>query len=495
MPARTAAPAPPLTVDSRARAGGGPSAILRSVFSFQTLLAAGLIAVVACTISGRFYDPDVWWHLRMGQIIQTTHSIPTRDLFSYTTNQHAWTAHEWLAQWSIYLAYAAAGYRGLMIWLLTFASLTFILIFALCWRISHNALLSFGCAIGAWLFGTVGMAVRPLILGHCFLALELLILELAATKRRRLWLLPPLFAVWANCHGSYFFGMAVLGVYLGAEILNRRRERTTYGVFLLAAVFAASAIGICCNPVGARLLIYPIDTMLHQSAGLGAVDEWLPPVLSSGRTLAALAAFIGVLMMAIWRRGRLELRDLALTLMAFGLFAEHRRMLFLFGLVVTPILCRLLAPEAGRDKRREHPALNGLLAAAAVAIAIFSLPGEASLQAQVKEDSPQAALDYIRHAGLHGPLLNEYDFGGYFIWAWPEEKVFMDGRSDVFDWTGVLNEYLRWVMLDDDPAKLLDKYHVRLCVLSSQASIARVMPYLPGWRKVYSDRMAVVFAR
>ena len=92
-------------------------------------------------------------------------------------------------------------------------------------------------------------------------------------------------------------------------------------------------------------------------------------------------------------------------------------------------------------------------------------------------------------------MLNEYVFGGYLIWALPEEKVFVDGRSDVYDWTGVLAAYGRWATLSEDPQKLLDQYRIRLCVLAVTSPMARVMAYLPNWRKAYSDDIAVVFTR
>jgi hypothetical protein len=106
-----------------------------------------------------------------------------------------------------------------------------------------------------------------------------------------------------------------------------------------------------------------------------------------------------------------------------------------------------------------------------------------------------AAVDYIRRTGLSGPMLNDYVFGGYLIWALPEHKVFIDGRADVFDWVGVFAEYGRWATLADDPKLMLDKYHVRFCLLRRDAPIARVMPYLPGWHRAYSDEIGVVFVR
>jgi len=81
------------------------------------------------------------------------------------------------------------------------------------------------------------------------------------------------------------------------------------------------------------------------------------------------------------------------------------------------------------------------------------------------------------------------------MWGFQEEKVFIDGRGDVFDWTGVLAEYGRWVTNSEDANLLLDKYRARLCLLPKQALVNQQMAHLPKWRKVYSDNVAVIYSR
>ena len=71
----------------------------------------------------------------------------------------------------------------------------------------------------------------------------------------------------------------------------------------------------------------------------------------------------------------------------------------------------------------------------------------------------------------------------------------MDGRADVFEWTGVLEEYEKWITLDADPNILLDKYHINFCFLAADNHMSRVMALLPGWTKVYSDEKSVVWAK
>lgn len=491
--------APPLPAEGSPVSQAG---LLRKLLSFHMMLAAGLGVITFLTVKGRFDDPDLWWHLKVGQIVWNTHAIPTTDVFSYTAQGHSWTAHEWLAQWSIYGTYLAGGYTGLMLWLAVLGSAIFATVYAVCWLRSENALVAFVGGILAWFFGTVGLAIRPLILGHVFLAAELLFLELGRTRSRRwLWFLPPLFALWVNCHASYFFGMGVLGIYWICShvsgqwgcIFSEAWEKN--GCKMLGVILLLCGVALCANPVGARILWYPVNTLFEQTNGMNLVQEWLPPDLRGPRTLGMFAVVGAIGLFGLLRRCKLPLADLIVLLTAFGLATQHDRMAFIFGLVAAPLFCQLLGSEWGNDSRREHPVLNGILILCGIAAIIGGFPKPAAIQEQIRRASPVEAVNFIRRTGLRGPMLNEYVFGGYLIWALPEEKVFIDGRADVFDWTGVFDEYRRWTSLEEDPTLLLNKRNIRFCLLAKSSPLAQVIPHLAGWHPVYSDAVAVVFAR
>jgi hypothetical protein len=127
--------------------------------------------------------------------------------------------------------------------------------------------------------------------------------------------------------------------------------------------------------------------------------------------------------------------------------------------------------------------------------AIAAFPSPASLAAQVRRENPVEAVDFIQRTHLSGRMLNDYVYGGYLSWALPEQMVFIDGRSDVYAWTGVFEDYGRWATLRDDPNRLLDTYQVAWCLLSQSAPLARVMRYLPGWSERYSDSQSAIFTR
>jgi hypothetical protein len=112
----------------------------------------------------------------------------------------------------------------------------------------------------------------------------------------------------------------------------------------------------------------------------------------------------------------------------------------------------------------------------------------------VEEASPVKAVNFLREHHVAGHMLNEYVYGGYLIWAAPEYPVFVDGRADVFEWTGVLGDFGKWATLESDPHGLLDKYDIDFCLISREAPMARVLPLI-GWNPIYSDKLSVIFTR
>src|SRR5437660_415256 len=154
----------------------------RAVFSFPVALAALLVVVTVLTARSRFNDPDLWYHLKIGEIIWNTHSIPRIDLFSFTANGHPWVAQEWLSQLTLYGVYRFGGYTGLMLWLCVLPSLIVVGAYSLCTLYSGNAKVAFPGGLITWLFATGGLAIRPHLIGYLRLVCELLILHLGRSR-------------------------------------------------------------------------------------------------------------------------------------------------------------------------------------------------------------------------------------------------------------------------------------------------------------------------
>ncbi len=473
------------------------------LFSFPAALAALLVLVTLLTVRGRFNDPDLWWHLKTGEIIWNTRSIPSVDLFSFTAYGHPWTAQEWLSETTIYAAWKLAGYSGLMLWLWTVSGLFILAAYLLCCLYSRNPKVAFLGGLVAWMFSTIGLSIRPHLLGYLLLVCELLILYLGRHRNKRwFFALPPLFAIWINLHSSFFFGLVVLGVVffcsfcefrlglLAAHRWNGQARRT------LAIALGLSVAALFINPIGPKLILYPLDVMLNQPLNLQSVAEWQPPSFDSARGFGLLLIAALVLLIPMLRGKQLEVQELILLAVGFWFAVRHERMLFVFGILTAPVLCRLLADAWDQyEPERDRFWPNAIILGIAALVAILAFPSAQNLEKQVEDGSPVKALAYIRKAGLSGRMLNEYVYGGYLIWAAPERKVFVDGRADLYEPAGVLIEFGQWATLQADPSMLLSKYHVDFCLLSREAPMSYVLPLMPGWKEVYSDKQSIVFAR
>ncbi|MBS1798677.1 MAG: hypothetical protein JSS95_02510 [Acidobacteria bacterium] len=472
------------------------------IFSFPAMLAGLLTALAVLTVRDRFADPDMWWHLKTGQVIWTTHSIPTTDIFSYTTGHHAYVPHEWLSQCLIYAGYRFGGNSGLMLWLCVLTSVLLVAGYGLCWLYSQNAKVAFVGALTIWLFATIGLAVRPQMIGYLLLIVELLLIQLGKTRNPRwFWGLPPLFALWVNCHGSFFVGLVTAGAILLCSFFNfeqglvasQRWEPHIRRTFEWALVLAIAALFI--NPVGLKQVLYPIDTMLHQPVGLSASSEWQPLQFGDGRSLAFLAVTVGILLLAVLRYRSLYCQELFLLAMGAQLAASHRRMLFVFGILTAPTLTRLLSDTwETYHPDQDKPLPNAIFIAASALVVFLAFPGRQTLASQIEHQSPVKAVMFLAAHQVSGNMLNEYVYGGYLIWAAPEHPVFVDGRADVFEQTGVLSDYGSWATLQSNPTDLLYKYKIDFCLLSRESPMARVMSLL-NWKTIYSDEYSIILVR
>jgi hypothetical protein len=314
--------------------------------------------------------------------------------------------------------------------------------------------------------------------------------------------LPLLFALWINCHGSFMLGLILACLFLFTSFFSFQSGSLVAQNWLpqtrrmLALAILLSLPALFLNPVGLRQILYPFDTMLNMHTLLGSVDEWAPLRMTEARGIALLAVLLCCFLMAVIRRAEIYLDELLLLAIGAYLAVSHMRMLAVFGILAAPILSRQLstsweAYHAEEDRIWQNVLIFGVI----FLTAYLAFPSRQNLEMQVEDQSPVKAVEFLQAHPLSGPMLNDYPSGGYLIWAAPEYPVFIDGRTDVYEWSGVLGEFGSWATLRSDPNLLLQKYKIAFCLLDRQAPMARVLPLLPQWKIVYSDERSVIFAR
>src|ERR1035438_6589620 len=237
----------------------------RNLFPFPVLWFSLVALEIWVLADGRVAEADIWFHLRNAQELLSRHSFLRTDLYTFTVAGAPLLNFEWLSELPYYFAFQAWGLRGLLAMYLVLLWLIFAGVYYLALRrgasFGDAALVTMaGVALGCYSFGP-----RMLHFGWLCLIVLLLLLERFQQTGKGLWVLPPLFGLWINLHGSWVFGFVVMGAYIVSGLVegqwnNVVAERwTPVQLRKLLLASAASVVALLANPYGFKLLWYPFD--------------------------------------------------------------------------------------------------------------------------------------------------------------------------------------------------------------------------------------------
>jgi hypothetical protein len=172
------------------------------------------------------------------------------------------------------------------------------------------------------------------------------------------------------------------------------------------------------------------------------------------------------------------------------------RFLFLAGIIFSPLLASCLDMVPPYEEKKDKPLINAAFVLAAILFAILTFPSEQSLAAGVEKIYPARAVSHLRSlAGQGGShVLNDYLWGGYLVLYCRDVPVFIDSRVDIFEYRGVVKDYLDFSNITNT-FEILDKYDIRYALLRTNGAQSYLLQRAPQWQTVYSDNIATIFAR
>jgi hypothetical protein len=478
------------------------------IFSLPSVLGLFLVSMLVFLTGGKgagvksLADPDIWWHLRnAGELLHTGHFIRT-DVLSFTTGGQPWINFEWMADLPYYFAHQWFGDGGVYALMIALAGAIFVGMYALGCLRSGDCKASFFASFIGFTFITVSLGPRTLLFGWLFLVIELAVLWNIQRGRDYTLLLPPLFLLWINTHGSWLIGFVLMSAFfacgfVGGEwgsLYSVRWSAAQRRKFLL--VTAASFALLFINPYGWRLVAYPLDVAFHQKGTLQFVQEWGSLDFHSfrGKVVLGTVVLMGILQMV--RRRRWSLQDLVFAIIAVYGAVTYVRFTFLAGILLMPLLAidlrGLLLDVYNPEKDRKS--VNAVALAVVVATIAAFYPSPGKLHAGIRQEYPEQALPYLRSIAGKGRVFNVMEWGGYLAWNVPQMKDFMDSRVDIFVHEGVVDDYLKITRIDDSLA-LLDKYKIRYVLVEKKIPLAYLLDRTPGWKRSYADQLAAVYER
>jgi len=469
-----------------------------------------LYAVPGIVLLKPVTDNDIWWHLRTGAWVVKHGSVPPTDQFSAYGQDKPWVAYSWLFEILVYGAYEALGLTGLLLVRLGIAAVVLVAIhrFILS-REPHFVRATFLTALA--FFALVPLLnERPWLFTILFTVVTLgTVLRLReGTATWTVWLLPLAYILWANLHIQFIYGLAVLGLAclapLGDALLGRAasgRDGDTFGTrpwWGLVGLSAACAVATLINPYGPRLyvVIYEYAT---QRVPFRVVNELMAPPFRLPFEWAFLA-LAGAGVYALGRRGKASLFEI-LLLAGTAIAAFHsRRDLWLLVVASLSVLTACPGRLAASARFALAP-VRVLVVAAGLVLLLLVYAGYRGLSERALADAvarayPVEAVKSVK-AGIDegrfpGPLFNDFDCGGYLIWALPERPVSMDGRTNLHGDARLKRHFKTIHGIDwqhDDELMVT----ARLVLLEKASPLADILRLEKRFHKVYEDDVAIVF--
>lgn len=472
---------------------GVPIARVQLAMIFAGLAVLPIVKVV---------DNDFWWHVRTGELIVKS-GIPMHDPFSWSAGGRPWVAHEWLSEAIIYVLESTLGYAA-NVALFGVATIAAML---LMYRLGRSSgagtrplvaltLLS-ACVLGLF------VTVRPQVFTWLLFAVFVSVLAGdGAQGRRRLWLLPPLMALWVNLHLGFMYGLMVVGVWLTARAYERLRgvdaDLRTPVLVALSCVIATFA-----NPSGAAILWYPSRYLFDASVTHRFVQEWQRPDISDPFH-APMFITASLLVITVLSRTRPRPFMVLLTVISVALSMEAVRNAPFAALMLTPVVGGAAARRWPAARREADSSVRAplpvalalpLLTVLIVGPLALTYGGAVSLRSPNEHGYPSEAVAYVREHYAGRRLLNGYSAGGYEIYRlYPQTRVFIDGRSDFYG-DRFLEDYIQ--MLDARPGweAIFARYEPEVVMLPEETPLVQALRKTAGWHQDFTSPSAVILVR
>lgn len=510
---------------------GGPRAAgatglprARSAFRLRQLapdlaLTGAVAAIVYLLLffggpSALFRDADAGWHIRAGEQMIASRALPHTDPFSFSRAGEPWIAWEWGADAMAGLAHRLAGLNGVAFLYVLAIGASVWMWFRLNWAAGGNFLIA--CLFAAPMLSTTNLhwLARPHVFGWLLLLGAVWFCERMPRRVNATHLVAAgvAGAVWANIHGSFFLGPAILGIYaLGAWVGPKIWDRVSLRPTNYLSIALAAGLGSFCNPRGWGLHQH-VFSYLFDSALLDRIGEFQSfNFHAAGAAQITIALIIGLIGgVAALSCHRVERFLLAVLLTAGAL--RSARMLPVAALILLPLangsitavlsnaelttgLRKWLdgALDYGLNLRALDRTMSGFALMPLLALGLLAVVQRTHTDFP-DDQFPVAASASMAQLPPGARIFAPDRFGGYLIYRFAgDRKVFFDGRSDFYG-ADFMKRYSRMVQVRPGWHEEFAGWRFSHALLPVNYSLIPALQ-AEGWRELYRNRTAVLLER
>ncbi len=457
---------------------------------------------------GLLGDGDAGWHIRTGQWILAHHAVPHRDLYSFSKAGAPWYAWEWLSDVIYALLFGWAGLKAVVLMAaVVCAAFATILIRRMAAGGTH-ILVALLVALAGEGAASIHFLARPHIFTLLLISLSMWIIEADRRNQTRwIWALIPIALVWTNLHGGFLALIAVAGLTAAGSAAERRWR----GAVRYAAVTCGCAAVSLVNPYGIQLHRH-VEEYLRSDWIRNWIQEFQSPIFRGESMLQFEALmFLGLIAAGMMFRRRQMVEGLWVLFFAHEALSSVRHVPVFVAVCAPAIAANLSDWYRGWTARVKKNSLPGILnqiaedaargfrrgsvwpAVAVIVLAFLNRPipwpqdfPEEIFPVKLVHDHPAEILN--------ARTLTTDQWADYLIFVNPNQKVFIDGRSDFYG-REIGDSYLHMTGGRWDWEQILDQFGFRSALLPVEMPLAQLLKTDPKWQIVEDDGKAILFVR
>jgi hypothetical protein len=422
-------------------------------------ITISLLSISFFFFSDNKVDPDLWGHLKFGEDIVRSRSIPEIDTYSYTAFGSKWTNHEWLSEVIFFVQFDFFGSKGLILLKLFLGILcTGFLYRVMAERMNNHILIWILLALGLSNI-SFGFATRPQIFTYLFFSSFLFCLHKYDKQHDLKYLLAlfPQMLLWTNLHGGFVAGVGTYLVFAVTRVFQKDFIKAVLPAGLL--IFLATFI----NPYGLNLWFFLQDSLLQQRPYIG---EWQGVSLSARFSDYFLLVALSIIAIVISKEKKRPHEILLMGILAVLSFKQNRH-IPLFSMIALITISEHIESIVKEPFSRMFERINqGILIFSFVVVSFFfiwmglTFNKANPLKIEIPDDKyPVSAVHFIKENKIKGNLFPYFDWGEYCIWKLHKSnRVFFDGRFETVYKGPLRIDYFKVLHGQEDPKRLLKSH-------------------------------------
>ncbi len=474
---------------------------------------------------------DIGRHIKLGEIIWQTKSVPSTNLFSFTEPNHPFINHHWLSEVLFYFLYLLVGLKGMIVSKAITILASFLVLYFTLQKIlvlnKNNDKNHLTYSIAGFVFllfifiFSERTEVRPEIFSFLLFSIFLAVLlrEKYVGRTRLIWVLPVLELLWVNLHIYFFVGPLMLLFFVLDNFLNANSTKSRWRE--LVTLLGLTGLATLVNPNGVAGALYPLN--VFKEYGYSVAENQSPFVLARLAPSLTISLFKFSLFLAIGsfvlviKKFKNKLFEFMLAgLLVFAGIKMIRNFsiysLGLYPLVVLNIEYAINSFKVFADLSKKrvfqilfYSVLVGLTSFFSYQLISNRFYAQQWSKTKFGLEIPvggNGGIEFIKSIGLKGSIFNNFDLGSYLIWKlYPQEKVFVDGRPEAYSEDFFKNIYIPMEQEDSKWRYYDEKFNFNYIILEHSDNTPWAQTFIQhrfgdkDWLPVYLDNSIIIFVK